>query len=164
MIHPDSSKPDGPSENTAQGVKTRTRPKTRSTRFIPVKPERPDRSRETKIPFPDDRHLENPSSQIHASNACNTITAITTSQSPPAKTRPSKRFPRSTPGSPLRPKPDHSSDHRGFQPNGSERAGSHRTATPAELRMQPRSGISPITCPEPSDRRSPISPTTTNPR
>ena len=113
MINPHSPRRDDHSENTAQGVKTPTRPNTRSTRFLPVKPEPPDHSRETKIQLPDHRHLENPSSQIHAINA---ITAINSSHSPLAKTGPSKRSTRSTPGTPLSRKPDHPSDNAVFKP------------------------------------------------
>ena len=113
LIHPHSSKPDDPSENTAQDVKTRTRPNTRSTRFLPVKLERPDRSHETKIRLPGHRHLEKPSSQIHAINAFSTIN---NSHSPPAKTGPSKRSPRSTPSSYISRKPDHPSNNAVFNP------------------------------------------------
>ena len=61
------------------------------------------------------------------------------------------------------PKPDCPSDYAAPPAPAVERAGSQRTGKPASQRMRPRSGISPITSPEPSDPRSPISPTTTNP-
>ncbi len=61
------------------------------------------------------------------------------------------------------PKPDCPSDYAAPPAPAVKRAGSQRTGKPASQRMRPRSGISPITSPEPSDPRSPISPTATNP-